>query len=644
MRRIAPLFPLLLAAACSPGLREGTFPTGSQTVVSGADLHSLLVVDEAGGTVARHDVTSGETTWIEVGARPERITRAGSKVFVTLRGERSLAVLTDEAGTLSVESRVDVGAEPVGVVAREDGARVYVALSQEEAVVELDGTNYSEVRRWSVAGQPSWLALHPSGDALFVASAMGGTLTRVDLAADTTSTVELPSPIGASATGEEALSRRLTGDLWISADGDRLAAPALYVDNLTAADAPGSSGVSTSSSGYASTNTIVTSRFNPAVVVVDLDASGEVADTPRAIFLAGFAPVGDSEEIVRSYPTSVSMPPRGDVAVVTMESSATALVVSLSSLAPSEELLGADTAGFTSSPRDQGFAGGAAVFTSMDAGPQGAAFLSDDVAWVDNFLARTLRELDVANARVGVNDLLTANDASSLSASAEGGRSVADVTLAQDAEFELGRSLFFTAVDDRMAGDGAGVSCSTCHFDARNDGLTWSFTDSVRQTPTLAADVAETAPYTWMSGVDTVAAEAMLTSQGRMGGSDITAAEALAIQSFILGIPEVDVQFKGQTDDAVARGRALFESEDVGCAECHPAPYYTDNDHHDLYGLSGVNTPSLVGIASSAPYLHNGSAGTLREVLESALNGEMGYTGSLTDAEKDDLAAFLATL
>lgn len=643
MRRIALLFPLTFAAACAPGLTEATFPTGSQTVVSGADLHSLLVVDEAGGTVARHDVTSGETSWIDVGARPERITRAGGKVFVTLRGERALAVLSDNAGSLSLDTKIDVGAEPVGVVAREDGTRVYVALSQEDAVIELDGTNFTEVRRWSVAGQPSWLALHPSGGALFVGSAMGGSLTRVDLETDETSLIELPTPIGAGATGEELLSRRLTGDLWISADGDRLAAPALYVDNLTAADAPGSSGVSSSSSGYASTNTIVTSRFNPAVVVVDLDTSGQVDDTPRAVFLAGFAPVGDREEIVRSYPTSVSMPPRGDVAVVTMESSATALVLSLSSLAPSSELVGADTGGFTTSPRDQGFATGAAVFASMDAGPHGAAFLSDDVAWVDNFLDRSLRELDVASARTSVNSLL-AGTGSELAATAEGGRSVADVTLPQDDQFELGRSLFFSAVDDRMAADGAGVSCSTCHFEARNDGLTWTFTDSVRQTPTLAAAVAETAPYTWTSGVDTVAAEAMLTSQGRMGGNDITAQEALAIQAFILGIPEVDVQFKGHGDDAVARGKALFESAEVGCADCHRAPYYTDNDHHDLYGLSGVNTPSLVGIASSAPYLHNGSATTLREVVDAALNGEMGYTGGLSESDKDDLAAFLATL
>ncbi|MSQ02470.1 MAG: hypothetical protein EXR71_11365 [Myxococcales bacterium] len=643
MRRTSMFFPLILACACSAGLSEATFPTGSQTVVTSADLHSLLVVDNAGGALSRRDIEGGKTTSVAVGALPERVTRAGSKIYVTVRGERALAVLTDASGELELLEKVDVGAEPIGVVAREDGTRIYVALSQEDAVVELDGSTLAEVRRWSVAGQPSWLALHPSGKALFVASAMGGGLVRVDLDASTVAEVSLAEPVGAGSSGEDRFTRRLTGDLWISSDGDTLAVPGLFVDNLTPADDPADAGVGNSGSGYASTNTVVTSRFNPGVMVAELDASGAVVDTPRAVFLAGFANVGDNEEIVRSYPTSVSMPPRGDLVVVTMESSATAVVLSLSTLAANSGAESSDTGGFGASPRDDGFATGAAVFASMDAGPQGVAFVSDDLAYVDNFLDHSLRALDVNTGRARVNVLLASAE-TELSDTMDGGESFLGVTTALDAEVEAGRKLFFSAVSDKMAADGAGVSCSTCHFDGRNDGLTWTFSDSVRQTPTLAAAVAETAPYTWTDGVDTVAAEAVVTSQGRMGGAALTARDALDIQAFILSIPEVDVHQKGVMDDAVQRGRAIFASAEVGCASCHPAPLYTDNEHHDIYGLTKVNTPSLVGIASSAPYLHNGSAGDLRGVVDAALNGEMGATGHLSEPEKDDLVAFLATL
>ena len=43
------------------------------------------------------------------------------------------------------------------------------------------------------------------------------------------------------------------------------------------------------------------------------------------------------------------------------------------------------------------------------------------------------------------------------------------------------------------------MSCGTCHFEGRNDGLTWHLDDQVRQTPSLAGAVSVTAPFTWTS-------------------------------------------------------------------------------------------------------------------------------------------------
>ena len=50
------------------------------------------------------------------------------------------------------------------------------------------------------------------------------------------------------------------------------------------------------------------------------------------------------------------------------------------------------------------------------------------------------------------------------------------------------------------------------------------------------------------------------------------------------------------------------------------------------------------GIAASAPYLHDGSAPTLRAVLSTARTGEMGNTGRLSEAQMDDLEAYLKSL
>ncbi len=75
-----------------------------------------------------------------------------------------------------------------------------------------------------------------------------------------------------------------------------------------------------------------------------------------------------------------------------------------------------------------------------------------------------------------------------------------------------------------------------------------------------------------------------------------------------------------------------------------PAVTSPDTKSHALYGLSAVNTPSLEGVAATAPNLHDRSAGTLRDVLETSRLGQMGDTSSLNDEEFDALVAYLETL
>ena len=76
--------------------------------------------------------------------------------------------------------------------------------------------------------------------------------------------------------------------------------------------------------------------------------------------------------------------------------------------------------------------------------------------------------------------------------------------------------------------------------------------------------------------------------------------------------------------------------------------YNSDNidKRHDLASdLDAVDTPSLVGVAQSAPYYHDGSAATLRALLHgrASVHG-MGRTSHLGEAEIDDLVAYLETL
>ncbi|MFT3698187.1 MAG: c-type cytochrome [Kofleriaceae bacterium] len=99
--------------------------------------------------------------------------------------------------------------------------------------------------------------------------------------------------------------------------------------------------------------------------------------------------------------------------------------------------------------------------------------------------------------------------------------------------------------------------------------------------------------------------------------------------------------------DSVARGKKLFDSAEVGCRSCHDGPTYSDSSLHQFDGstLPKADTPSLIGLAASAPYFHDGSAATLEALLRDrgAVHG-MAETAKLSDQQTADLIAFLETL
>ena len=78
----------------------------------------------------------------------------------------------------------------------------------------------------------------------------------------------------------------------------------------------------------------------------------------------------------------------------------------------------------------------------------------------------------------------------------------------------------------------------------------------------------------------------------------------------------------GRLSDSARRGEKLFKDRQVGCATCHPPGLFTDLKTYDV-GTRGrfdkptdrFDTPTLVEGWRTAPYLHDGSAATMRDVL-----------------------------
>ncbi|MBV8382056.1 MAG: cytochrome B6, partial [Planctomycetaceae bacterium] len=109
-------------------------------------------------------------------------------------------------------------------------------------------------------------------------------------------------------------------------------------------------------------------------------------------------------------------------------------------------------------------------------------------------------------------------------------------------------------------------------------------------------------------------------------------------------------------DTPEMKGQKLFFGK-ARCAECHPAPFYTDNTMHDLqverfYKTQTINglvatkqgpikTFPLRGIKESPPYFHDGRLLTLEDTVEFF---NLILETRLTSGEKKQLVAFLRQL
>ena len=233
-----------------------------------------------------------------------------------------------------------------------------------------------------------------------------------------------------------------------------------------------------------------------------------------------------------------------------------------------------------------------------------------------------------------------------------------------------GQRLFNNSDDPRLAKD-QWIACATCHFEGGNDGASWFFPDGKRNTPSLFNSI-QTAPFHWNGDLDEIQ-DVEFTIQDLMAGHGLSGGQpnctpncsldksnagrsddldALAIYVNSLQFPIAFTQMSALANfSAYTSGKAIFESEETECITCHTPPNYTDNKNHlsDLSNPGGLkrvlNTPSLLGLRDSAPYLHDGSAKTLSEVLQlSAQTQNHGKIKHLTNKQSDDLLIFLENI
>jgi mono/diheme cytochrome c family protein len=203
---------------------------------------------------------------------------------------------------------------------------------------------------------------------------------------------------------------------------------------------------------------------------------------------------------------------------------------------------------------------------------------------------------------------------------------------------EAGRDLFHNATPSLM-------SCASCHPNGRDDGHVWSLDPiGLRRTPALGGGLLATAPFHWDGAEASIGQLMSDVFVGRMDALPPAPDQVEDISSWLNGLP---VSFDHATPDAaaVARGQTLFESATVGCATCHSGAHFTNNLTMDVGTGGAFQVPSLLGVGSRPPYLHDGRALDLADRFGPTGGGDRhGHTSSLTSDQIDDLVAYLRSL
>jgi mono/diheme cytochrome c family protein/PKD repeat protein len=246
------------------------------------------------------------------------------------------------------------------------------------------------------------------------------------------------------------------------------------------------------------------------------------------------------------------------------------------------------------------------------------------------------------------------------------------------AQVLLGKRIFYNASDPRMSLDGY-ISCASCHTDGGSDGQVWDFTqvgEGLRNTielqgrgGTAQGDVHWTANFDEIqdfendirlgfSGMGFLTNPQFAATEDPLGAPKAgLSADLDALAAYVASLDAFPVSpYRNSngtlTDDARA-GMVLFLREQ--CTTCHSGSAFSDGQRHDVgtiqpssglglgFSLVGVgfDTPTLKGVWTKPPYLHNGQAATLDDVFVESGHGSVGH---LSPLERGKLIAYIQQL
>ncbi|MCG8670642.1 MAG: Ig-like domain-containing protein [Pseudomonadales bacterium] len=582
---------------------------------------TIYVVNPDNDTVTAIDKTLQQVVWeSNVGSEPQTVSLLNNELtqelWVSVRSEDKIAVL-DLNGNLIRDIALGYGSQPFAVI--DNQAQNTVLVSVANGVVLLD-RNGNELARETLV-DPRAIAVSGDGNQAFV--------TR------------LTSPDDGAQIYQLDLSQGLD---WVDT---------LHID-------PDTTTVDTQDRARGVANYLFDVAISPSgqdlnvVAKKDNIFRGEFRDgqtlehdrTVRAVtHRINFAEqtLQEADFDNRANPRAAVYSPWGDYLFVAMQGSNKVAVMDV-------------------------FSGSQRVEIETPLAPQG--LMIDGVTghlYVHNFMSRS----------VSVHDIAGILNSSNFSVS-----TLAEVSTVASEQLApsvlLGKQIFYNSDDPRMSMESY-FSCASCHVDGGQDGRVWDFTErgeGLRNTITLKGraglghgNVHWTANFDEIQdfendirggfgGTGFLSDEEFENTRDPLGNAKAGLSEELdALADYVSSLAEVEKSPYKTTEGALTasaqRGAAIYEGLD--CASCHQGPQYTDGVRHVLdtinassgMGISqplnevGIETPTLLGLWSTAPYFHHGEAIDLSAVINQSGHGN---AQSLSAQDQADLINYLLTL
>jgi YVTN family beta-propeller protein len=580
--------------------------SGSRLFVASADDDSVAVIDRA--TLTRE-------ARLSTCDRPRALAVSGDELAVSCQDDHVLARFDARTLMRLPDVALGVGARPFGVAADPRRAgRFVVALQDAGALVVVeDGV---VIARLEGLVDARAVAVNDRGVALVTRwrrPPEGAHVYQVDLgdarAPRLARTVLLPRQTGLDSDTDHSGAPSFLEALAFSPDGVRAMIPALKANDVT---------------GLHRTSTALQSQTTVRGVFSELypDDAGAYEETYRFSF-------NDLD-----YVSAVTTTPIGDRMFV--------------AFLGGEQILALEPFGL-------GVQGG---ITNVGHAPRGLFADDEGRLFVHAELSREVRVYDVRE--LGAPPLLATIPV------------LDEEPLAPDVL--RGKVIFARAVDPRMSRTSY-VSCASCHLDGESDGLVWDFTqrgEGLRNTTSLIGLGDQRGPLHWTGNFDEVqdfendirlhqggtgflSDDDWSTREDPLGLPKAGRSEELdALAAYLASLRGVGTSPTRLSGDERTEGARVFGL--AGCASCHAGATFSDSEsgvRHDVgtaregsgarlgASLDGFDTPTLRGLWRTAPYLHDGSAPTLREAIERHAGAAL---EALDDAEREALVRYVGAL